>query len=128
MRRLALILVVSVSCFAAQPASAKSDVYVSLMGEPFRTNEAGEAPFDQWVGHTSHAAAQFENARACGRGGGDHLRLVPHRQSCVHLDRAAVRGDRPWPRPLKSLTRLDAHIRSTAARARAVPLTPHPMG
>lgn len=48
MRRLALILVVSVSCFAAQPASAKSDVYVSLMGEPFRTNEAGEAPFDQW--------------------------------------------------------------------------------
>lgn len=51
MRRLALVLIAS--CLAAQPGSArtifsKSNVYLSLMGEPFRTNEAGEAPFDQW--------------------------------------------------------------------------------
>ncbi len=53
MRRLALVLIASVSCLAAQPGWAKtifskSNVYLSLMGEPFRTNEAGEAPFDQW--------------------------------------------------------------------------------
>lgn len=48
MRRFALTVFASVSCLAAQPASAKGSVYVSLMGEPFRTNEAGEDPFDQW--------------------------------------------------------------------------------
>jgi Ca2+-binding EF-hand superfamily protein len=47
MRRLALI-VTGLSCLAAQPALAKNAVYLSLMGEPFRTNEAGEDPFDQW--------------------------------------------------------------------------------
>jgi Ca2+-binding EF-hand superfamily protein len=51
--RLALVLIVSASCLVAQPGWAKtifskSNVYLSLMGEPFRTNEAGEAPFDQW--------------------------------------------------------------------------------
>jgi Ca2+-binding EF-hand superfamily protein len=50
MLRFALIVIASTFCLAAQPASAKSSVYVSLMGEPFRTNEAGEDPFDQWFG------------------------------------------------------------------------------
>ena len=48
MRRLALIMIASAAGVAAQPASAKSPVYVSLMGEPFRTDEAGRQPFDQW--------------------------------------------------------------------------------
>ena len=48
MRRFALILMASAVCLAAQPAWAKSSVYVSLMGEPFRTNDAGKDPFDQW--------------------------------------------------------------------------------
>lgn len=48
MRRFGLIILASASCLAAQPAWAKGDVYLSLMGEPFRTGEAGEAPFDQW--------------------------------------------------------------------------------
>lgn len=48
MRRLALMLIASASCLAAQPGWAKGSVYLSLMGEPFRTNEAGEKPFDQW--------------------------------------------------------------------------------
>ena len=46
MRRLAIFLIAS--CLAAQPGWAKGSVYLSLMGEPFRTNEAGEDPFDQW--------------------------------------------------------------------------------
>jgi hypothetical protein len=33
----------------AGPASAKSAVYMSLMGEPYWTNEAGQPPFDQWL-------------------------------------------------------------------------------
>ena len=49
MRRFALILAASTACLAAAPASGKSGVYLSLMGEPFRTNEAGEDPFDQWL-------------------------------------------------------------------------------
>lgn len=53
MRRFALILIASVSSLAAGTAPAKSifdksNVYLSLMGEPFRTNAAGEDPFDQW--------------------------------------------------------------------------------
>lgn len=43
-----LSLIALASGIAATPASAKNDVYLTLMGEPFRTNEAGEAPFDQW--------------------------------------------------------------------------------
>lgn len=54
MRRPALVLIASASCLTAQPGWAKtifskSDVYMSLMGEPFRTNAAGEHPFDQWI-------------------------------------------------------------------------------
>lgn len=48
MRRLAFAFIASVSCLAPQPAVARSNIYLSLMGEPFRTNEAGEDPFDQW--------------------------------------------------------------------------------
>ena len=47
MRRPALIAVATVFCLAPAPAWA-SKVYMSLMGEPFWTNDAGEAPFDQW--------------------------------------------------------------------------------
>lgn len=39
----------SAALFTAAPASAKDAVYMSLMGEPFWTNSAGEHPFDQWV-------------------------------------------------------------------------------
>lgn len=54
MRRLALVLIASASCLAAESGWAKtifskSNVYLSLMGEPFWTNEAGERPFDQWL-------------------------------------------------------------------------------
>src|SRR5688572_15495680 len=49
MRRFALALVASALALAGQPAGAKDNVYLSLMGEPFRTNEAGEPAFDQWV-------------------------------------------------------------------------------
>ena len=48
MRRLAWLVIASAACLAAWPASAGSAVYLSLMGEPFRTNAAGEDPFDQW--------------------------------------------------------------------------------
>ena len=48
MRRFLLIVIASAAGLAAEPASAKSSVYVSLMGEPFRTNDAGQDPFDQW--------------------------------------------------------------------------------
>ena len=44
-----LILFAAASVLAA-PAVAKNAVYMSLMGEPFRTNAAGEEPFDQWFG------------------------------------------------------------------------------
>lgn len=49
MRRIALIFIASASCLAAAPALAKGSVYLSLMGEPFWANEAGERPFDQWL-------------------------------------------------------------------------------
>jgi len=48
MRRLALIVIATASSFTAVPAAAKDGVYMSLMGEIFRTNDAGQAPFDQW--------------------------------------------------------------------------------
>ena len=48
MSRFASVLIVS-ACLAASPALAKGPVYLSLMGEPFRTNAAGEHPFDQWL-------------------------------------------------------------------------------
>ncbi len=49
MRRFALILIASAACVSAQPAWAKDSVYLSLMGEPFRTNATGDHPFDQWL-------------------------------------------------------------------------------
>ncbi len=48
MRRFALILIASTSGLLTQPALAKSSLYVSLMGEPFRTDETGRDAFDQW--------------------------------------------------------------------------------
>lgn len=48
MRRIMWLFAASASCFAAGQASAKDSVYMSLMGEPFWTNTAGEHPFDQW--------------------------------------------------------------------------------
>ena len=50
MRAFVLAFLASASCLAAQAAWAKNSVYLSLMGEPFRINEAGEDPFDQWFG------------------------------------------------------------------------------
>lgn len=47
MRRFAMMVIAFAAGIAASPLSAKG-VYMSLMGEPFRTNEAGEEPFDQW--------------------------------------------------------------------------------
>ncbi len=49
MRRILLIVAASACCLAVGPASAKDAVYMSLMGEPYWTNSAGEHPFDQWV-------------------------------------------------------------------------------
>ena len=49
MRRTMLIVASSAACLAAGSAWAKSSVYMSLMGEPYWTNSAGEAPFDQWL-------------------------------------------------------------------------------
>ena len=48
MRRFALILTASAAWLAAAPAGAKDSVYLSLMGEPFRSGQNGEDPFDQW--------------------------------------------------------------------------------
>ena len=53
MRQFALVVMASAACLAAQPGWArtifsKSNVYLSLMGEPFRVNDSGEDPFDQW--------------------------------------------------------------------------------
>jgi len=49
MRRIALVLIASVSCVAAAaPGSAKGASYMSLMGEMFRPDQAGQDPFDQW--------------------------------------------------------------------------------
>ena len=49
MRRLALTLIAANLCLPVQPAAAaRNAVYMSLMGEPFRTNAAGADPFDQW--------------------------------------------------------------------------------
>ena len=45
----ARILLLSAAVLAAAPVTAKSAVYLSLMGEPFWTDEAGKAPFDQWL-------------------------------------------------------------------------------
>ena len=50
MHRFALVLIASAAGLAPQPALAKSSVYLSLMGEPFRTSATGEHPFDQWFG------------------------------------------------------------------------------
>lgn len=47
MRRFAMMVIAFAAGIAASPLFAKG-VYMSLMGEPFRTNEAGEDPFDQW--------------------------------------------------------------------------------
>ena len=48
MRRFALILIGSAAWLSGQPAMAKDSLYVSLMGEPFRTDESGKDAFDQW--------------------------------------------------------------------------------
>lgn len=48
MHRPALI-VAALAAGLAGPALAMGSVYMSLMGEPFRTSAAGEDPFDQWV-------------------------------------------------------------------------------
>ena len=53
MRPSILILAAGTTCLAATAAPAtsifdKSNVYLSLMGEPFRKSSSGEAPFDQW--------------------------------------------------------------------------------
>lgn len=47
--RLLLLLAASAASLTAAPAWAKDKVYMSLMGEPYWTNSAGEHPFDQWV-------------------------------------------------------------------------------
>ena len=49
MRRSLLTFAASACCFAAGSAWAKDAIYISLMGEPYWTNSAGEHPFDQWV-------------------------------------------------------------------------------
>lgn len=50
MRHIALLVAASAGLVAASaPASAKDSVYISLMGEPYWTNDAGEHPFDQWL-------------------------------------------------------------------------------
>lgn len=50
MRHIALLIAASAGFLAASgPASAKGSVYLSLMGEPYWTNDAGEHPFDQWI-------------------------------------------------------------------------------
>src|SRR6476620_10648732 len=48
MRRTRLIVAAASFCLAGEPATAKGAVYMSLMGEPFWTNAAGEPPFEQW--------------------------------------------------------------------------------
>ena len=47
--RLPHLFAASAIGLATAPAPAKDAVYMSLMGEPYWTNSAGEHPFDQWV-------------------------------------------------------------------------------
>lgn len=48
MRRFAFASIALATLVAAPPVSARGHVYMSLMGEPFRTSAAGKDPFDQW--------------------------------------------------------------------------------
>ena len=67
MRRILLIAAASTACLAAGTAWGKPSVYMSLMGEPYWTNSAGEHPFDQWVkmadqdGDGTISSAEFRN-------------------------------------------------------------------
>lgn len=47
--RLPHLFAASAALLCAAPALAKDAVYLSLMGEPYWTNSAGEHPFDQWI-------------------------------------------------------------------------------
>ena len=49
LRPIVLILTAFAACISAETASARDAVYLSLMGEPYWTNSAGEHPFDQWM-------------------------------------------------------------------------------
>ncbi len=45
-----VLLIAAAACsLVAGNAQAKGSVYMSLMGEPYWTNSAGVAPFDQWL-------------------------------------------------------------------------------
>ena len=44
-----IFAVAGYTLLATGPVMAKGDVYLSLMGEPYWTNEAGVQPFDQWL-------------------------------------------------------------------------------
>ncbi len=43
------MIMIAATFFAAGTVSAKTAVYMSLMGEPYWTSETGEPPFDQWL-------------------------------------------------------------------------------
>lgn len=43
------LVLLAATALAAAPAGARTAVYLSLMGEPFWTDEKGKPPFDQWL-------------------------------------------------------------------------------
>lgn len=114
------ILLVAAGCaLAAGSAGAKTAVYLSLMGEPFWTDERGKAPFDQWLemadrdgdgGVTkaefwSDADAFFDSLDTSGDGIIDGDEMAEYEQLAPGKTRAAGGGAvlpssaRPKPRP-----------------------------
>ncbi len=103
MRHFALAFIAASSCFPLQPASAKSSVYLSLMGELFRTNAAGEDPFDQW----------FKLADRDGDGGISRLELQQDAQAFfAALD---ANGDKVIDADEMAVYERDAPARTRAA-------------
>jgi hypothetical protein len=64
-----------------------------LVHAQHRVPEPGEGTQD-----AAGAAAELQDRGALGHGGVHDLRLAHRRQQRVEVDRAAVRGDLPWPR------------------------------
>ncbi|MEO7815224.1 MAG: EF-hand domain-containing protein [Sphingomicrobium sp.] len=111
MRRFALVTIALFASLPVQPVSAKDSVYLSLMGEPFRTNAAGEPPFDQW----------FKLADRDGDGGISRLELQQDAQAFfATLD---ANGDKIIDADEMASYERDAPARTRAAGGEVVQLS-----
>ncbi|CAM5647992.1 hypothetical protein SFUMM280S_02518 [Streptomyces fumanus] len=76
------------------------------------------------VRQVDDAAAQLQDVRPRGHGGGDDVRLGTGRKPRIQLDRATVRGDGPGAGALMSWPHFPFHARPTARSRPAVPIPP----